>query len=206
MREVRERSIGRREEVVKKEVAAIFAGSFDPPHVGHLLIIKEVLRLGKADLVLVAPAVSHPFGKLLATFEDRLEMCRLMIEGERLQGAWVSDVEKRRRLGGRTIETIEALACENPSRELRLIVGSDILDEKERWHRFDEIERLAPLIVVAREGSRVPPGGEAIPPVSAVSSTEVRRRIGAGMDCSGMVTPPVLRYIAMKGLYGKMIC
>jgi nicotinate-nucleotide adenylyltransferase len=177
---------------------AVFGGSFDPPHIGHLLAMTAALGLGRADDILVVPCIAHPFGKAAAPFEDRLAMCRLAAAGAPAGRVAVSDIERRRAQSGRTLDTLLAVRQERPDRDLRLLVGADILDEKDRWYRFDEIERLAPLIVVGRGAV----GGDVLP-VADVSSTEVRRMIAAGENCSGLVMPAVLGYIEEKGLYRK---
>jgi nicotinate-nucleotide adenylyltransferase len=183
------------------KVTAIFGGSFDPPHVGHFLAMAAVLALRRADRIVMVPAVRHPFGKGIAPFEDRLRMCVLAAEGLPGGRVAVSDIERRRKLDGRTLSTLRAVRKELPRRGLRLLVGADILDEKDGWHRFGEIERLAPLIVVGRSGARTRAGRGALLPVSDVSSTEVRERLRSGKDCSGLVLPAVLEYIKERGLY-----
>lgn len=177
-------------------VKAIFGGSFDPPHLGHLLVMTAVLGLRKADEVLVVPCVSHPFGKDMASFEDRLAMCRFMIGGIGGRMA-VSDVEKRKNLSGRTLDTVLAVRDEYPDSELRLLVGADILSEKDKWYRFEEIEKLASLIVVGRRGFE----GDILP-VYEASSTEIRERIRKGLNCANLVVPDILEYIKEKELYG----
>ena len=178
-------------------ITAIFGGSFDPPHIGHLLVMTSVLHLGRADEVLVVPCVAHPLGKVTAAFDDRLAMVRLLLQGELGGRAAASDVEGRRGLSGRTLDTVTALRDELPGRSLRLLVGADILAEKDRWHGFDRIEQIAPLIVVGREGAP----GQGLPAVSTASSTDIRARIRDGRDCSAMVAPRILDYIAARGLY-----
>jgi len=184
-------------------LTAVFGGSFDPPHIGHLLAITAVLSLGRADDILMIPCVAHPFGKAAAPFDDRMAMCRLVAAEVPAGRAAVSDIERRRGLSGRTLDTLLAVRQEQPDRELRFLVGADILEEKDRWHRFDEIERLAPLIIVGRVAgeSRLAGAGGVLLPVAEVSSTEVRRMIAAREDCSNLVIPPVLGYIDKKGLY-----
>lgn len=182
-------------------LTAVFGGSFDPPHVGHLLAMTAVLSLGRADEILMIPCVAHPFGKATAPFEDRMAMCRLVAAEDAAGRIAVSDIERRRGLSGRTLDTLKAVGQERPDRELRLLVGADILEEKDRWYKFDEIQKLAPLIVVGRGSGASGISDAALPPVAEVSSTDVRRMIAAREDCSGLVIRPVLGYIEEKGLY-----
>ncbi|MBE7450316.1 MAG: nicotinate-nicotinamide nucleotide adenylyltransferase [Kofleriaceae bacterium] len=184
---------------------ALFGGSFNPPHVAHALVALYVLETAPVDAVWLVPTWRHAFGKELAPYEDRVAMCALAAAplGPR---ALVSRVEEEvaRVRGGesRTLHTLEHLATTHPGHAFRLLVGADILGEAASWHRWDEICRRAPPIVVGR-GAVTPPPGAAVTELSmpAVSSTEVRRRLAAGQDVAGLVSRTVLGYIAGRGLY-----
>lgn len=181
---------------------ALFGGSFNPPHVGHVLAVGYVLSCVDVDAVWLAPTYQHAFGKSLIAFEHRMEMCRLAVQmyGER---AVVSDVE--RQLGGesRTIRVVEHLLAEDPSRELRLVVGADILDEAHKWLEFERLIQLAPMVVMGRSGyERSDPRifGLALP---EVSSTELRALLAAGdrEACLPLLPRSVLDYIEDQGCY-----
>ena len=185
----------------KKAVTALFGGSFDPPHVGHLQVMTAAISLDKAQEIIVVPAARHPFGKGEASYEDRLEMCRRMTGVFPGGRAFVSDIEMRLKLSGRTLDTIEALAAELPDKKLGLLIGADILQERDKWYRFDDIEKLVPLIVIGRNNALPDGKYEILPAVSELSSTEVRDKLKRGEDCRGMLPAPVLEYIKEKGLY-----
>lgn len=177
----------------------VFGGSFNPPHIGHVLAC-ALLRSGhELDGVLVVPVFQHPFEKELAPFADRLRMCELAMAW--MPGVEVSDVE--RRLGGEsfTLHTVEALLAEEPARALRLVIGADVLADLPKWHRYDRIAELAPPIVLGRAGV-VHPDAPA-PLLPAVSSTEVRALVRAGKEgeLAALVPAAVRRYIAERGLY-----
>ncbi len=182
-------------------ITAVFGGSFDPPHLGHFLAVAAVIALRRADRIVMVPAASHPFGKGVASFDDRLLMCRLLAEIFPPGWVEVSDIEKRKGLDGRTLTTLKAIKVEMPHEELRLLLGADILAEKDRWYHFEQVTALAPLIVVGRKGTGMRLHGEFLPPVSSISSTEVRERLRSGKDCSTFVPPVVLEYIEKRGLY-----
>lgn len=184
-----------------RDAIAVLGGTFDPPHVSHLAIARLVLEHTGCTLVLLVPCIRHPFGKDAVPFEHRLEMCRL-VAGDAGDGVEVSDIEGRRGLSGRTIDMLEALAGENPGTRLRLVVGADILGERDRWHRFGDIEALAEPILVAREGFDAAP--DALPAPPPVSSSEIRRRIASGAGTGDLVTARVLEYIERYGLYGSI--
>ncbi len=179
---------------------AIFGGSFNPPHVAHVMACRIVLERDDVDRVLVVPAFKHPFAKELAPYEDRVAMCRIAM-GE-LRDVEVSTVEAE--LGGesRTLRTVEHLGSQHPEWRLRLVVGADILGEAHRWYGFEEIVRLAPLLVLGRAGVDVAQVDTQMLP--EVSSTAVRSAVahGAWDEAARMVPARVLGYIREKGLYG----
>jgi nicotinate-nucleotide adenylyltransferase len=180
-------------------VIALYGGSFNPPHVSHQMIALLVLETRDVDEVWIAPALAHPFGKDLASFDDRLEMCRLLAAplGSRVR---VSDIERTvNNQAGRTLNTLEELARAKPDDSFRLVIGADILEEKDAWYRWDEVVALAPPIVISRRGHRELPG--ALPEVAVVSATEVRERLGRGESAIPLVPRSVMDYIATRGLY-----
>ncbi len=109
----------------RRRRVAVFGGSFNPPHVGHLLGVVYALSTAPIDEVLVVPVYQHPFAKHLATFADRLELCRLAFGW--LPRVSISTVEEE--LGGesRTLRTLEHLGATLPDVSLRLLVGADVL-------------------------------------------------------------------------------
>jgi nicotinate-nucleotide adenylyltransferase len=178
----------------------VFGGSFNPPHVGHVLASALVLSIGPIEQLLVVPTWQHPFAKDLAPFEDRVRMCQLAMGV--LRGVEVSRVEEE--LGGesRTLRTLEHLASNRPDWKLRLVIGSDLLAEAPRWFRFDAIQKLAPPLVLGRAGAEAA-GGTAVR-LPDVSSTQVRGAVarGAWDELVDRVPRPVLDHIRARGLYG----
>jgi len=176
---------------------AVFGGSFNPPHVAHVMAAAWVVSTQTVDALLIVPTFRHPFGKPLAPFEDRLEMCRLALEW--LPRVEVSSLE--RDLGGSsfTINTLETLQSREPDAKLALCVGADVLAERHLWHRADDVDRVARRIVIGRQGYDNPP--EASPPLPAISSTEIRQLLATGGDARRIVPRAVLEYIARQGLY-----
>lgn len=182
-----------------REVVAVYGGSFDPPHVAHVLVVAWVLTATEADRVLVVPAYQHPLGKQARTaFEHRVRMCELAVAD--LARVEVSRIEEE--LGGdsRTLRTLEALGERLPDARFRLVMGADLLEEVDEWHRFDLIEELAPKLVVGRAGYPGPEGTVALP---GVSSTELRERLYAGRGTEGLLHRDVATYIREHGLYPK---
>lgn len=178
---------------------AVFGGSFNPPHVAHVLACALVLAVEPVDRVLVVPTFQHPFGKPLAPFAERVAMCELAFEG--LTAVGVSPIEQE--LGGesRTLRLVEQLTARQPTWKLRLVIGADILVEAPRWKGFDEIARLAPPIVLGRSGFEAQAGPTLLP---EVSSTAVRDAIarGAWEEARRVVPRRVLEHVKARGLYG----
>ena len=179
---------------------AVFGGSFNPPHLGHVLACALLSAAYDVDCVLVVPTYLHPFAKSLAPFADRLRMCELGMAG--LARVTVSRVEEE--IGGesRTLRTVEHLSAAHPDWSLRLVIGADILAEAPRWFGFDAIAKIAPLIVLARAGVETPGAGPPLLP--HVSSTQVRDAIarGAYEEVKHLVPRDVLAYVREHGLYG----
>jgi nicotinate-nucleotide adenylyltransferase len=148
---------------------AFYGGSFDPPHVGHLLSAVYALALG-FEKVLVVPVYEHAFGKRMAPFDARVALCRACFRG--IDGVEVSELEASLERPSYTVRALERLAKDHPDWELRVLVGSDVLAETHAWHEFDRVEQLAPLFVLPRLGHEVPGLGPAVLP--EVSSSEVR--------------------------------
>lgn len=190
----------------------LFGGSFNPPHVAHQLLALYVLETGPVDELWFVPTWAHPFGKELASFADRVAMCELAAAalGSRVRVSRAEEELAARPgfVASRTYDLVTYL--EQPDRELRLVIGADILGDTAKWHRWDELAARAPPIVVPRHGYPAGdgPGAESgrsrlglIMP--ELSSTYVRERVRAGDPAvAGLLPREILRYIAEHGLYG----
>jgi len=174
---------------------AVYGGSFNPPHVAHQMALAYVLATAHVDEVWMVPTFKHPFEKQLVPFSDRAKMCELAASP--FKAVRVSRVEEE--LGGEsyTLRTMRALKERHPDHRFSLVIGADLVAERERWHGWAELKELVPFIVVGREGSPST-GGIALP---AVSSTIVRQRIGSGEPVDALVAGDVLDYIRARGLY-----
>ena len=151
----------------------------------------------RVDRVLWAPCHRHPFGKELAAFDDRMDMCRLAAAG--LVGVEVSAIDRDAGAEGRTLIVLRSLAAERPADEVVVLVGADLLAERTRWYGYEEIERIAKFLVVGRAGF-VSPGG--VPDLPPLSSSAIRGALGRGEDVSLWLPAAVLDYVRQHGLYG----
>lgn len=182
--------------------SAIYGGSFDPPHVGHVLAAAYVLCIGVVDRVLVVPVFDHAHDKSLSDFTLRAQLCQAAFGADpRVE---VCLIEEHLPRPSYTLRTILALRELYPDDDFRLIMGADVLAETEKWHRFDEVISLAPPLVLGRIGAQQ----DAAPPalLPDVSSTEVREwiRRDTAEDRRNLelFTPCAVReLIAREGLY-----
>ena len=193
--------------MAERVTVALFGGSFNPPHVGHVLSVAYALSAGLIEHVVCVPVFAHALGKPLVAFEHRVQMSRLAFEW--LPGVEVSRIEERLGTPSRTLDTIVALQTEHPNWDLRLMVGSDILGELHQWHAFAEIARRAPPLVLPRAGVEAASSLPRLLP--EVSSTDVRARLGAwardgsasaAPELEALVPRAVLAYLQAHGLYG----
>jgi len=166
---------------------AYFGGSFDPPHLGHLAVARAARRALALDTVLFAPVGAQPLKPQgsTASFEDRVTMTRLAIDGEPGFSLSMADAPKPAGMPNYTLETLEKLRAELPAAStLFCLMGADSFFGLHRWYRAAEIPFAAPLIVASRPGQPLDdlhaalPAGltmEAAPaPVAAPTGIEVR--------------------------------
>jgi nicotinate-nucleotide adenylyltransferase len=179
---------------------AFFGGSFDPPHVAHVLLASYALLTFPIDEVLVAPVTEHPLGKQLAAFPHRLRMCELAFAD--LSRIEISTIERGLPAPNRTLLTLERLKQERPDVQLRLLIGSDVLAEAHKWHAFKAVTELAPPLVVNRPGFEVSPG-IALPDVSSTLVRELfgRRQSADLLRLSQLLPRSVLEYALDNELY-----
>jgi nicotinate-nucleotide adenylyltransferase len=181
---------------------ALFGGSFNPPHAAHQLVALYVLETQDVDALWLVPTFNHPFGKPLAAYEHRVAMCELAVAplGARARVDRSEEALARRPdfVASRTLDLIEMYEALRPGERFRLVIGSDILGETSKWHRWDEVARRAPPIVLARPGH---PGGDG-PVMPDVSATRVRELLAARDPAvSALVPRTVLSYIDRHGLF-----
>jgi nicotinate-nucleotide adenylyltransferase len=176
----------------------LLGGSFNPPHLGHLLIATAVYAVEEIDHLWVIPTASHAFGKDLAPFVDRVRMCHLAFR-HLAGGAAVLDIEERLPKPSYTVNLLRALHAVRPGIKPVWIAGSDVLADLPRWREPDEVQRLARFVVVPRKGYE---GGARLGiDLPLLSSTDVRTMHREGRSIEGLVDREVLAYIERRGLY-----
>lgn len=191
----------------------IFGGSFDPPHVGHLLVAQDAITALSLDRVLIVPAGQQPLKQgAQSPAVDRLAMVQRCFGG--VTGMVVDPVEIER--GGLSfmVDTVETLRRRWPEAELHLLIGEDVIETLPRWREPERLRSMARLVVLRRatvadtepvplaqhDAMDFPVLNLATRRVD-VSSTEIRARVRDGRSIRGFVTDGVAEYIASTGLY-----
>ncbi len=173
---------------------ALFGGSFNPPHLGHRAVVKDLAESDQFDEIWILPSFKHPFKKKLISFEDRIELCCLAfgVLGKKIK---ISRLEKELNSPhGYTIDLINHLVKKYPNHSFSLVVGTDLLQEKKRWKNFEEIEKKVSIFKISRSGyeSSVYPN---------ISSSEIREAIVKGEDLKPFLPELVIDFILQKRLY-----
>jgi len=204
--------VGRNRPIVsgvnKRRRVGVFGGTFDPPHVAHVVLAAAAIEQLRLDSLVVTVA-GVPWQKVgsrdISPGEHRLAMARRAFEN--VHGVEVSDVELRRSGNSYTIDTLELLAAGDV--ELFLLLGSDAAAGLDTWERFEDIASLATIAVFPRRGyeGEAPPDGFAWEsltlPGLEISSTDIRDRVRAGRPIVGLVPPSVHDVVRAEKLYAR---
>lgn len=189
------------------ERVGVLGGTFDPIHVGHVVVAVESRCALALDRVLLVVA-GDPWqkrGRVVAPPADRVHMARVAVDG--IEGLEVSTVEIDRGRASVTADTLEALAA--PGRELFLLLGADAVANMPTWRRLDDTRHLCTLVVITRAGEHADAPGPGwrvehvtIPRLD-VSSSELRERLANGRPVDGLVPPAVVHEIRARHLYTR---
>lgn len=187
---------------------AIFGGTFDPPHWGHMLLARDVVEHAGVDRLLFVPAGQNPHKQDQpgASGADRLAMLQEAVADE--PAFEVADLEVRRPGPSYAIDTVTALQGQFPQAELTWVLGADQLPALPRWQAFHQLVQAVEFLILAR-----PEHALAVPDVAGlrwrrasarlieISATEIRARVAAGKPVDFFVPPRVLTYIQQHKLY-----
>ena len=184
----------------------VFGGTFNPPHLGHLRLVRRFAdRLSMSEVLIIPTYLPpHKESSELASCEDRLSMCRLMISGDKRFK--ISTIETDRGGKSYTYDTLKALKEIYPDDTLYFIVGSDMLRTFDSWYRPDGILELCTLCAAARDSCGLPRAVadnvilDDMSPFE-ISSTEIREAVEKNRDIVPFVGEAVAAYILQRGLY-----
>lgn len=191
----------------------LIGGTFDPIHIGHLIMAENALEQLGLDRVIFAPAGTppHKAGREISPEIDRLEMVRLAIAGR--DGFVDSRIDLDEQGPSYTWELLERLRAKEPGAAITFIMGGDSLREFSTWSRPGHILELARIAVIERPGLDgsidsldLMPGLRentdiVATPSCSISSTEIRWRVARGMTIRYLVPEPVRVLIEERGLY-----
>ncbi|MDO8502902.1 MAG: nicotinate (nicotinamide) nucleotide adenylyltransferase [Gemmatimonadaceae bacterium] len=190
----------------------VLGGSFNPPHIGHLVVASDAHEALKLDRLLIVPAFANPLKPTDGRSplpEQRLEMVRRAFGGDPRFEVSAMEIER----GGLSymVDTLEGLAAQNAGAELTLLVGLDSFRTMDRWKRPERIRELARIAVLTRrqdhDGQRRDDVNlqSGVTIVTArridVSSSEIRERLAAGKSIRGFVAESVEAFISAAKLY-----
>ena len=198
---------------------ALYGGTFDPIHVGHLITARSVAEQLDVERVIFVPSASppHKLDVPITPAEHRLEMVRLAIDGE--PGFEVSDCEIRRTGPSYTFDTIMNFRrTVSADAMVYWFIGADSLAELASWHRIAELVRQCRIITASRPGFEQPDlstlgarlttddlasirDGILTTPRIDVAATEIRRRVGEGVSIRFLVPESVREYVHDRCLY-----
>lgn len=186
----------------------VYGGTFDPPHIGHLVTAERAAEVLGTERMLLMVA-NDPWQKTaeVAVTPAALRHEMVVRAAERSTLVEPSDLELRRDGPTFTIDTLHELERSHPDAELYLVLGADALRGLQTWKDPEEVRRLARLAVLGRPGHVIDddtlrPGDVVVPvPRLEVSSTEVRERVAQGRSVRYLVPDPVIAVIHRHGLY-----
>jgi nicotinate-nucleotide adenylyltransferase len=189
----------------------LYGGTFDPIHLGHLIVAEQCREACGLDRVwfVVAGAPPHKPGQR-TTVAHRLEMARIAVAGH--PAFEVSEIEARRPGPHYSVETLAEIRRERPGDALYFLIGADSLGDLPTWRQPQEIARLATIVVVNRPGidptTGLPDLGPGtrplvsvvIPPIG-IASHDLRKRLAERRSVRYLVPRGVEAYIEAQGLY-----
>lgn len=183
----------------------IMGGTFNPPHIGHLLMAEQVGKQLDLDEVWFMPTAKppHASGKKAIAAQHRLQMVQKAISGNPLFKLQPYEVNR----GGKnyTVETIQHFISEYPSADFYLIIGGDSANDLDSWKGIDVLNQLVQFVGVRRPGEHPYTGRFPIlwvdSPLVDISSTEIRLRVFLEQSIKYQVPQEVERYIYKHQLY-----
>ena len=183
---------------------AILGGTFDPIHLGHAKVLSAIAP--KFDQIALIPT-GDPWmkpEKPIATPKQRLEMCQAALEDlsdELQEKVFVMDIEVERKGQTFTFDTLQSLRAFFPRDNFTLILGTDAALTFNKWKRFEDVKKMAEILVVKRPGSKISEFKEVEISALDISSTRIREEFATKGSCE-FISPSVAKYIRVNGLYG----
>jgi len=183
----------------------LFGGSFNPPHLGHAIVIDQAFELiPELDELWLLPAFNHTFGKELAPAADRLAMCQTLVSDK----VKICSIELDKKPSGSTHETLQLLQQEYPDHTFSFLMGSDQLPTFDKWINYQKLLQEMHFYVYPRGSHRHDvtfPNMELLESptqvITNISSTLAKHRLAQHMSVSRVLDPIVAKYIQNNQLY-----
>ncbi|HZR06123.1 MAG TPA: nicotinate-nucleotide adenylyltransferase [Candidatus Udaeobacter sp.] len=180
---------------------AIYGGTFDPIHHGHLIVAREALEKLDAAEVIFIPARTSPLRKTAPVARDEIRLLMIQAAIENEPGFAVDDCELRRPSPSYTIDTIEQIRQRERDATIYCLIGEDNVDKLTKWRRFADLEKMVRFVVLDRSGQRPHHTYPLIRRKIDISATEIRKRVATGRSIRYFVPPAVEEIIRREKLY-----
>jgi nicotinate-nucleotide adenylyltransferase len=190
----------------KKLRLGIYGGTFDPVHIGHLLLARDAMEKLKLDAVLFVPCGQSPLKSLRPRASDRQRVAMLHLALKNNPCFWLTRCEIDRPAPSYSYETALEIREAFPRAELFWLIGADQLEKLDQWHRPDDLRRLVTFVLLPRgkpAPKKLPKGVLGLPQPRQVdiSATEIRHRVKSRLPIDHLVPAPIAAYIKRHGLY-----
>lgn len=194
---------------------AVLGGSFNPPHLGHVLVIDQVLKYTDIDEIWLAPCYRHTFEKHLAPVEHRVAMTKMLVSAGQGRSIKYCGEEIDNQLSGETIELMELLEKKYPQHQFSFLIGSDNLAGLKKWGQWQKLISNFQFLIFPRSGfsTNLVDSGLNNPRYrfqtinfrlltkTDISSTFIRDQIKKGFTIKHLVPEKIEEYIVKKKLY-----
>jgi nicotinate-nucleotide adenylyltransferase len=197
--------------MARRRKIGILGGTFDPIHLGHLVLAEQVKEKLQLDQVIFMPSASppHKTKRKLSSAKDRFQMTKLALENN--PTFLVSDIELNRGGLSYTVDTLKQLKKQYPDSEIYFLTGSDVLNEIQTWKDPEQIYKLVKVVIAIRPGfdsfdsKNHFAKKSIIVPITGIdiSSTQIRERVKKKQSIKYLVPAKVEEYIKKKKLYQR---
>lgn len=188
----------------KNKKMALFGGSFNPIQNSHIKIIKTILSKKLVEEIWIIPCKNHAFSKNLASTKHRINMIKIAIKN--LKNVKINKTEINSKTTNYTLNTLKKLQKKYPKYDFYWTIGSDVLHEIKRWHKYQELLKQTEFIVSKRKNYSIKKQKNLkifslINLNEPISSTEIRERIKSGKALKNLIPSKIIRYIKENQLY-----
>lgn len=180
---------------------AIYGGTFDPIHHGHLIVAREARERLGTDEVIFIPARVSPLRKAAPVARDEIRLLMIQAAIEKEPGFAMDDCELRRPPPSYTIDTVERIRQLKGDATIYCLIGEDNVGKLTKWRRFADLEKMVRFVVLDRTGQQPSHVYPVIRRKIDISATEIRKRVATGRSIRYFVPPAVEEIIRREKLY-----